>query len=62
MCFLEASGVTAEKASQIGAPMALLCVAFIHPEQLMEVPPCTGGVIQVALGPCCNRLSRLSLL
>lgn len=40
MCFQEATGATAEKAGQMLAPLPLLSVAFVHPEQPMEVPPC----------------------
>lgn len=50
-----------EKAGQMRAPVPLLSVAFVHPEQLMEVPLVRAG-IQVAVGPSGNGVSRHSLL
>lgn len=50
MCFQEATGATAEKAGQMLAPLPLLSVAFVHPEQPMEVPPCAGAVFRCLWG------------
>lgn len=61
MCFLEATRATAEKAGQIRAPMPLLKVAFVHPELLMEAPPCAGGY-SGGCGSGRNGVSRRSLL
>lgn len=43
MCFLEATGATAVKAGQMLTPLPLLSVAFVHPVQPVEVPPCAGA-------------------
>lgn len=61
MCFQEATGATAEKAGQMLAPLPLLSVAFVHPEQPMEVPPCAGAYSGV-FGASGNGVSRRSLL